>query len=85
MTPLRQRMTEDLQLRGLAAKTQDAYLRDVCQLAEHYHKSPDLVSEEELRQYFLYLKNDKQARAASTPSPCTASGSFTPIPSSAPT
>jgi integrase/recombinase XerD len=36
MTPLRQRMIEDLQLRGLAAKTQDAYLRAVRQLAEHY-------------------------------------------------
>ena len=61
MTPLRQRMIEDLQLRGLAPKTQDAYLRAVRQLAEHFHKSPDLITEEELRQYFLYLKNEKQA------------------------
>jgi len=61
MTPLRQRMTEDLQLRGLSTKTQDSYLRAVRQLAEHYHKSPDLVTEEELRLYFLYLKNDKHA------------------------
>jgi site-specific recombinase XerD len=53
-------MIEDLQLRGLAAKTQDSYLRAVRQLAEHYHKSPDLITEEELRLYFLYLKNDKQ-------------------------
>ena len=60
MTPLRQRMTEDMQLRGLAARTQEAYVGAVKQLAEHYHKSPDLVSEEELRQYFLYLKNEKQ-------------------------
>jgi len=60
MTPLRQRMIEDLQLRGLSAKTQEAYLRAVRQLAEHYHKSPDLITEEELRLYFLYLKNDKQ-------------------------
>jgi len=60
MTPLRQRMIEDLQLRGLSAKTQDAYLRAVRQLAEHYRKSPDLITEEELRLYFLYLKNDKQ-------------------------
>jgi integrase/recombinase XerD len=60
MTPLRQRMMEDLQLRGLSAKTQDTYLRAVRQLAEHYHKSPDLITEEELRLYFLYLKNDKQ-------------------------
>jgi integrase/recombinase XerD len=60
MTPLRQRMMEDLQLRGLSAKTQDSYVRAVRQLAEHYHKSPDLITEEELRLYFLYLKNDKQ-------------------------
>ena len=43
-TPLRQRMMEDLQLHGFAAKTQDAYLRAVKQLAEYYHKSPDLIS-----------------------------------------
>jgi len=60
MTPLRQRMMEDLQLRGLSAKTQDAYLHAVRQLAEHYRKSPDQITEEELRLYFLYLKNDKQ-------------------------
>jgi integrase/recombinase XerD len=60
MTPLRQRMLEDLQLRGLSAKTQDSYVRAVRQLTEHYRKSPDLITEEELRLYFLYLKNDKQ-------------------------
>ena len=49
MTPLRQRMIEDLQLRGLSPKTQDAYVRAVRQLAEHYGKSPDRISEEELR------------------------------------
>jgi site-specific recombinase XerD len=39
----------------------------VKQLAEHYHKSPDLITPEELRQYFLYLKNDKQvSRSAYT-------------------
>jgi len=60
MTPLRQRMIEDMQLRGLAARTQEAYVGAVKQLAEHYHRSPDLITPEELRQYFLYLKNDKQ-------------------------
>ena len=61
MTHLRQRMIEDLQLRGLSEKTQKAYVRAVRQLAEHYVKSPDQITEEELRQYFLYLKNVKQA------------------------
>jgi predicted transcriptional regulator len=57
-------MIEDLQLQGFAAKTQDGYVRAVKQLAEHYHKSPDLITEEELRQYFLYLKNDKRVSAS---------------------
>ncbi|MFV2043778.1 MAG: site-specific integrase [Anaerolineales bacterium] len=52
-------MMEDMQLRGLSAKTQEAYLRAVRQLAEHYGKSPEQITEEELRQYFLYLKNEK--------------------------
>ena len=59
MTELRKRMIECLQLRGLAERTQEAYTRAVRQLAAHYHKSPDLISEAELRQYFLYLKNVK--------------------------
>ncbi len=60
MTPLRQRMIEDMQLRGLAEDTQRSYLLAVRQLAEHYNKSPDQITEEELRQYFLYLINEKQ-------------------------
>ncbi|MFQ5923406.1 MAG: tyrosine-type recombinase/integrase [Anaerolineales bacterium] len=59
MTRLRERMLEDLQLRSLSEKTQDAYVRAVRQLAEHTDKPPDQISEEELRQYFLYLKNEK--------------------------
>ena len=47
MTPLRRRMLEDMQLRGLAPKTQQAYIRAVRQLAEYYDKSPDQISEEE--------------------------------------
>jgi integrase/recombinase XerD len=59
MTELRKRMIECLQLRGLSERTQEAYVRAVRQLAEHYHKSPDRISEEELRQYFLFIKNVK--------------------------
>jgi site-specific recombinase XerD len=53
-------MLEDMQLRGLAARTQDAYLAAVQQLALHYGKSPDQITDEEVRQYFLYLRNVKQ-------------------------
>src|SRR5215813_1571324 len=59
MTELRQKMIEALQLKGFSERTQEAYVRAVRQLAEHFHKSPDLISEEELRQYFLHIKNVK--------------------------
>jgi integrase/recombinase XerD len=61
MTALRQKMIDDMQLRGFAERTQEAYLSAVRQLAKHYHKSPDQIDEEELRQYFLFLKNEKHA------------------------
>jgi hypothetical protein len=43
-------MIECLQLRGLSERTQEAYVRAVRQLAQHYHKSPERITEEELRQ-----------------------------------
>jgi len=61
MTALRQKMIEDMQLRGFAERTQEAYLSAVRQLAKHYHKPPDQIDEEELRGYFLFLKNEKHA------------------------
>jgi integrase/recombinase XerD len=53
-------MREDLQLRGLAPKTQQCYLEAVKHLAQHYRQAPDQLSEEEIRQYFLYLINEKK-------------------------
>jgi site-specific recombinase XerD len=64
MTALRQKMIEDMQLRGLAERTQESYVGAVRGLAEYYGKSPDKISERELRQYFLYLKNEKKAAAS---------------------
>jgi integrase/recombinase XerD len=66
MTPLRQRMLEDMQLRGLSARTQESYLGAVRQLAQHYGKPPDQLTEEELRQYFLYLRNAKRVSRSTT-------------------
>ena len=53
MTPLRQRMFADMQLRGLAPRTQGCYVQAVLQFARHFGKFPDLVTEDELRAYFL--------------------------------
>lgn len=71
MTELRKRFIQDLQLRGMSERTQEMYVRAVRQLAEHYQKSPDKITEEELRDYFLYNKNvRKWSRTASTIAIC---------------
>jgi integrase/recombinase XerD len=71
MTPLRRRMIEDMQLRGLSPRTQEAYARAVRQLAEHYGVSPDQLTDEEVRQYFVFLHTEKRwSRASCTIALC---------------
>jgi len=43
MTSLRQRMTEDMQVRNLALNTQTSYLQQVSLFARHFDKSPELL------------------------------------------
>jgi site-specific recombinase XerD len=50
-------MTRKLQINGKSERTQEAYLRSVRQLGEHFQKDPSGVTEEELEQYFLYRRN----------------------------
>jgi len=61
MTLLREKMIEDIHLRGLSPRTEEAYVRAVRQLAEYCKKPPDQINQQELREYFLYLKNVKKA------------------------
>jgi integrase len=64
-------MIEDLQLRGYSDSTQSLYVNAVRQLCEHYNKCPGHITEEELRDYFLYGKNVKNwARSTSTVALC---------------
>ena len=58
-TALRQRYIEDLQLAGKRPRTVESYVRYVRQLAEYFGRSPALLEEDDLRQYFLYVKNVK--------------------------
>jgi integrase len=60
MSTLRQKMIQDLQLAGLSDETQARYVRSVRQLAEHFRSSPDQLTEKQLREHFLYLKNQKK-------------------------
>lgn len=71
MSILRERMIQDMQLRGFSPRTQQSYARAVRKLAQHYHKSPDLVTDEELRQYFLHRTNvSRWSRVACTIALC---------------
>ena len=58
MTALRQRTTEDMQLRSLSPRTQESYIRSVGKLVNTIIIHQIKISEEELRQYFLYMKNE---------------------------
>jgi len=66
MTPLRQQMIEDMQLNGLSASTQRLYAEAVKQLAKHFRRSPDQLSEQDLRQYFLFLTTEKKVSRSTT-------------------
>jgi integrase/recombinase XerD len=60
MSTLREQMLEDLQLKGLTPKTQKIYLREVSKYAKYFDKSPEQLGEKELREYLLYLLNDRK-------------------------
>jgi integrase/recombinase XerD len=71
MTALRQRMIQDLQLRGYSDRTVEAYVRPVAQLAKFYGTSPDRIVEEQVREYLLHLTNvQKVSRSTHTIALC---------------
>lgn len=58
MSVLRERMSRDLKLRGMAQRTHDGYLREVRKLAAYYDTAPDRLSEQQVADYLLHLIND---------------------------
>jgi len=60
ITPLRRRMLEDMQLRNLCPETQRNYVFHIHGLARFYQTSPDQLSLEEIREYQLYLINERR-------------------------
>ena len=60
MTSLRQRMTEDMQVRNLAPNTQTSYVQQVSLFARYFNKSPELLGPEDIRTYQVYLTNEKK-------------------------
>ena len=65
MTPLRQRMLEDMQVRNFSPHTQSAYVLQVSLFARYFGKPPDQLGPEEIRSYQVYLTNEKKLAPSS--------------------
>jgi len=61
MTPLRQRMIHDMQIRNLSPRTIECYTYHVGCFAKHFDRSPELLGMEQVRAYQVYLVQEKKA------------------------
>src|SRR5271165_2407003 len=64
-TPLRAKYIRDLAIRGRAERTQQSYSRYVSELARYYHRSPELISYEEVADWLYYLIKERKLSASS--------------------
>ena len=60
MTPLRQQMIREMDLKNLSPHTRRSYLNAVTGLTKHYRQSPEAITKEMIEEYLLYLKNEKR-------------------------
>ena len=65
MTPLRQRMVEDMQVRNLSPHTQRAYVESVARFARYFHRSPADLGPDEIRTYQVYLTCERRLAPSS--------------------
>ncbi|WP_434033076.1 tyrosine-type recombinase/integrase [Cupriavidus sp. a3] len=65
MTPLRQRMLHDMQIRNFAENTQKSYLVQVSSFARNFRRSPELLGPEEIRTWLVYLREERKLAPAS--------------------
>lgn len=71
MSTSKQRFIEDMELHGFSERTIECYTRSIRQLENYFKKPAEKVTEEEIRQYFLYNKNGRKwARTTSTIALC---------------
>ena len=73
MTPLRQRMIEDLQLRNRSPRTIQCYVGHVRRFAAHFGRSPEELGPEHVRDYQLHLLQQRVSWSAFNQSICALS------------
>ncbi|MHB1689037.1 MAG: tyrosine-type recombinase/integrase [Ignavibacteriaceae bacterium] len=72
MNELIKRLSENMQLFGFSQRTQETYLYRVEKLIEYFNKPLDEITDDELREYFLYMQNTKKySRATMTIALCS--------------
>jgi len=59
MTELRKKMTMDLELRGYSPITVKYYIEHVSRFAKHFNQSPEILGEDDIRQYLHYCITEK--------------------------
>jgi len=59
MSELRESMIADMTAAGLSASTKEVYVQGVRGLAAYYRRSPDQLSEGEVRSYLLHLRDER--------------------------
>lgn len=65
MNILRQKLIDEIEVRGLSRNTKESYIGFVSRLARHYRRPPDRISDAELRAYLLHLLREKKLGAGS--------------------
>lgn len=64
MTTLREKMKDEMALRGLSFGTQRKYLYEVIKLQKYYQRSPAKLTAEEIKSYLLYLVKERKLAAS---------------------
>ena len=67
MTPLRQRMIDDMQARNLSPATQKNYFHYVYELAKYFMKSPDKLEPGDVKKFQMYLLHERKLSAPQSP------------------
>jgi len=60
MTPLRERMSQDMEIRNLSRNTQLSYLQQIASFAKYFHCSPEALGPEQVRAYQVYLTTERK-------------------------